>query len=266
VMATLVGREGSGKSHTAIRMAYELDPTFLTDQIIYDVVDLLRRLSSGEHSQGDVFVLDEAGVSLGRRTWQDRGQVLANEALQLIRSHNLGLFFTVPRLSELDSQTVGRLHAFYEIVDKVDGKHVSGKWKWLDPDRTDQTGKIYRKYPRRRKNGQTLRITRLKFCPPRPGLVEQYEAEKEEFQSNFYEEVLEELSDEGDDDNDGRKPKDIAVEILADDSLEEYVMAYNNGAQKVIDKDLIAAEYDLGIRRAKTVKKILQKEVEDNAF
>lgn len=263
-MGCIVGREGSGKSFTALRIASEIDPDFSADNVIFDVEELLKILRDGDHSPGDVYVLDEAGVSLGRRTWQDRGQVLANQALQLIRSHNLGLIFTLPRLSELDSQTQGRLQAFYEIIDKEDDEYVSGKWKWFDPDRTDTTGTVYKKFPRRIVNGVQLRVTDLRFAPPPAEIVEPYEERKGEFQERVYDETLAELGEGGGDDEEENTsdPEEIASDILDQNAIEDYIFPINGGAQEVLDKEAIAQDYQIGTTRAARVKKMLLAEVD----
>jgi len=141
-VGVFVGREGSGKSLTAIKVAEMVDPRFDPDENIFFQLDnFLEVLANEEYTAGDVFVLDEAGVQLGNRTWQDRAQVLANQALQLIRDHNVGLIFTLPRLSELDKQARGRLQLMFEITAKNEGQYVKVRPKMLDPDRTGTTGK-----------------------------------------------------------------------------------------------------------------------------
>ena len=261
-MICLVGEEGSGKSHTSLRLAKEIDPTFNADRVIFDVGDLLEVLNSGDHEPGQAFVLDEAGVSLGRRTWQERAQVLANQALQLIRSHNLCLFFTLPRLSELDSQTIGRLQAFFEITDKVHNQYVRGKWKALDPDRSDSTGTIYHKKPRVEIDGYRTkaRVDYLKFRPPSGDFVSEYKARKHAHQQEVYEETLSEMG-RGDEESDDSEPemsvKDISDEI-EDNGVQSFVSIHGGNKQPYIDSDLIEVEYDLSHRKAKKVKKILE--------
>lgn len=260
-MGVLVGQEGSGKSYTALKIANEIDPSFTADRVIFDVEEMLRVLKDGNHEPGNFYVLDEAGASLGRRTWQDRGQVLANQALQLIRSHNLGLLFTLPRLSELDSQTQGRLQAFYEIVDKEDGEFVSGKWKFLDPDRADTTGKIYRKYPKRREDGITKRITRINLRPPADELIKPYEERKEQFQEEFYEKTIEKLSD-GDTDSDTKEklePADVAEQILSG-GLTAVTDTNGKTGEPYINKDLIRAEYEISHADARAAKSMVEKQ------
>jgi len=257
-MGVIVGKEGDGKSYTAIKIANNMDPSFNSDRIIFDVMNLLEVLNSGDHDAGQWYVLDEAGVQMGKRTWQDRSQILANQALQLIRDHNLGLIFTLPRLSEFDSQAKGRIQAAYEITRKVHDNHVRGKWKWFDPDRMDQTGEIYKKFPRRTQNGENKRITKLNFTPPEcDEVVETYEERKSQFQNEFYEQVIEEARDdtEGEGSDDLKAPQ-IAQQIIDDEGTDEYIM--DNNGQEYIDRDLIEIEYEIGARRSKKVKKILK--------
>ncbi len=266
-MATIVGREGSGKSYTAIKIANSVDESFNADRIIFDVKDLLEILKNGEHEPGQFYVLDEAGVSLGRRTWQDRAQILANQALQLIRSHNLGLIFTLPRLSELDSQTEGRLQAVLEITEKVPNQYIKLKWKFIDPDRVGSTGNILKKYPRRRQNGSVIRVKRNTFAPPEDEeLVENYEARKEEFQEGVYEETIQELED-GTDDGDGdgedgeKGVKEIAMDI-ADGKMDLVVSEHGQTGEPYINDKLIRAQFDTSHDDAKAIKALLEKQVE----
>jgi hypothetical protein len=263
-MGVIVGREGSGKSHTAIKIANTVDPSFNADRVIFDVAELLKVLKDGDHEPGNFYVLDEAGVQFGRRTWQDRAQVLANQALQLIRSHNLGLIFTLPRLSELDSQTVGRLQAVLEVVGKQPEEYVTVKWKFIDPDRVDSSGNILKKYPRRRQDGYLKRITRNAIAPPEDSeLIEAYEHEKAQFQNRIYEETIQTLEDgEEETDNDsGMSVKEVADEI-AEGGLEQVVSQHGQTKQPYINKDLIRAEYDLSHSDARSVKSVLEKRFE----
>jgi len=265
-MGVIVGREGSGKSYTALKIANQIDPSFNADRVIFDVKDLLEVLRSGDHEPGNFYVLDEAGVSLGRRTWQDRAQILANQALQLIRSHNLGLVFTLPRLSELDSQTEGRLQAILEIVNKVPDEYVETKWKWVDPDRIDSRGNILKKYPRRRQDGFKKRITRNAIAPPEDEeLVETYEERKREFQEQMYAETIEALEPEEESENESRTPKEIAEEII-DDGIQSVLSEHGVTGEPYVNGELIRAEYDMSHRDAKAVKSLLEKEIDVSQY
>ena len=261
-MGCIVGREGSGKSYTALKIARMIDPTFNADRVIFQISDLLEILRSGSHEPGNFYVLDEAGVQLGNRTWYDRGQILANQALQLIRKHNLGLLFTIPVLGDLDSQAQNRLQAYFELTEKEDGEFVRGRWLWIDPDRTDNTGERYDKYPRRRQNGQVIRVTSMAFTPPPDEVVEPYEERKDEFLDGFYEETISELSGEGEDaEDDGQSLDDVASEIV-DGGLPDVVDTHGTTGEPYISKDLIRHTFDLSHSDARTVKTLVEKDVD----
>jgi len=262
-MACIVGREGSGKSYTALKLADMLDPSFNADRVIFDVKELLKVLKEGEHEPGNFYVLDEAGVSLGRRTWQDRAQILANQALQLIRSHNLGLIFTLPRLSELDSQTEARLQAVLEVVKKVPDEYVSVKWKFIDPDRIDSSGNNLKKYPRRARAGHRRRVTRNKFAPPtNTEVVEDYEERKRDFQDGVYQETIDALEDNDDGDEEDELTINDLAEKIAKDGIGAVVSAHGNTGDPYVDHQLIRANYDVTHHDAKATKKLLEKQNE----
>jgi len=260
-MGVIVGQEGSGKSYTAVKIAKAIDPSFNADRVIFNVAELLERLADGNHEMGQCYVLDEAGVQFGVRTWQDRAQVLANQALQLVRKHNLGLIFTLPRLSELDSQAQGRLQAMYNIDEKVNGEYVKGRWKFFDADREDNTGEIYKKYPRRIQNGRKKRITRLQFTPPEGEEVEKYEAKKDEFQREVYEAAIAEGEKE---EAEEVAVADIAEKIKDAGSVAPY-MSHHGGHNKwVLSKEKLRDSFNLTHRDAKRLKDHLREDPEVN--
>jgi len=264
-MGVIVGQEGSGKSHTAIKICKHVDPSFNADRIIFDVTELLEELTEERHEPGNFYLLDEAGVQFGKRTWQDRAQVLANQALQLIRDHNLGLVFTLPRLSELDSQTQGRLQAAYEITQKKADEYVEGKWKFFDPSRMDDNGKIYKKYPRRAMNGERKRIRKFRFKPPETEIIDNYEERKRAFQKEVYQETIEKMRGEGEEEGEEKKTiKELAKEIKSNEGVSAYIK--ENHGQRYIDRDLIEVEYEIGSRRSKKLKKVLAQGLDEEVM
>jgi hypothetical protein len=252
-MCAIVGEEGMGKSYTSLRIGELIDRSFSAENVFFRPDPMLKRLRDGEYSTGDVWVLDEAGVALGNRTWQDTGQVKLNQALQLIRSHNVGFVFTLPRLQELDKQARGRLQNVYHIQSKNDGKYVRGRWWKSSVDRMGMSGSnrdIWWDLP---KIG-TNEIESVDFAPPSEEIVKPYEEQKTEFQDEVYDTAMQELADDdGGDEEKSLTPADIAEEILDGDPY-EYVYEINNGAQRVFDKDKVGAEYNIGSRKQKRVK------------
>jgi len=256
-MAAIVGREGTGKSHSALTLSRLVDPGFTAEDVYFDPQDLLRAFDSDAYGRGDMIVLDEAGVGLGNRSWYDKEQILLNQTLQTVRDDNMGVIFTLPRLEELDSQTIGRLHAFVEMIDV----HPSEGWaetKWKNINLTrDGRGKEYKKYTRLNVNGTRKRITRCAIAPPPEDLVDAYEERKEAFKAELYEEAIGAYDDE-DDGEDDPTPSEVADEIVASD-VSEYVSEHGGNGRQYVDQELIRADYGLSHRDAKAAKKIIER-------
>lgn len=261
-MAAVVGREGSGKSWTALKIAELVDPSFNAQRVMFDPADFLKRLQewkeSGETS-GKAIVIDEAGVGVGVRSWYDKDQIKFNQVLQVIRDENMATLFTLPALGELDSMSRTRLHALIEMTDKEAGEWGELKWKNMDPDRINETGTVYKKYPRMRVNGHVRKIKKLKYGPPSDELIAEYEKRKDAFQEELYQEALDEMSDE--DTDDGPDLQSIADEIV-DECLEDYVSIHNGNKTKFLNKQLIETDYNLSHRKADGVKQLIEREVD----
>lgn len=260
-MGVVVGREGSGKSHTAVKIASGVDPSFTAERVFFDPKRLLEVLKDDEHGAGTAVVIDEAGVGLGNRTWYDKDQILLNQALQTARDDNMCVLFTLPRMSELDSQTVGRLHTYIEMMDlnKVEG-YADARWMNIDPAR-DESGNVYKQYPRLRVRGRRKRVKRVRFRPPDEEIVEAYEDRKAQFKDELYAEAIE-AAEDADSDDDGADPKAIAQEI-ASDGVSEFVARNGSTKEPYINKDLIRVEYDLSHSDASAVKTLLERTYSD---
>lgn len=255
-MAAIVGREGSGKSHTGIKLSETVDPTFDASRIMFDPETFLRRLrkwKAEKETRGKAVVADEAGVGVGVRTWYEKDQILFNQVLQVIRNENMSMIFTVPRLNELDSQTRGRLHAYIEMTDKDTGEWAEFKWLNWDPTR-DERDKIYREKPQMRINGSRRPVQRLRVSPPTPSLVEEYERRKAEFQDELYQKAIDELEEDADDE---KSVKEVAVEII-NNGLERYVSRHSQNNLPYINDQLIRADYELSLNDAKAVKSLVE--------
>jgi hypothetical protein len=257
-MGVIVGREGSGKSYTGIKLAEVCDPTFDAERVMFDPVNFLKQLrdwKENNETQGKMVVIDEAGVGVGVRTWYEKDQVRLNQVLQIIRDENMGVLFTIPRLEELDSQTEGRLHAYMEMTTKEAGEWAKFKYLNWDPTR-DGRGKIYRQYPEFRMNGTPRPVKRLTVSPPSKDIVEDYEERKSAFQAKEYQSAIDDMEDDVDDE---LSVKDVAMEI-ADGNMGDYVGAHSQNGTPYINDDLIRADYELSQNDAKGVKALLNRQ------
>jgi len=264
-MGAIVGREGKAKSHTALKIAKGVDPTFDAERVFFNAAHALSALNGDEYGQGQMVVIDEAGVSMGNRTWYDRDQIDVNQALQTIRKENMGVLWTLPRLSELDSQTHGRLHAYIEMTRKYpeheEQPYAVGKWKNIDPTR-DERDKLYKEYPRMRLDGHKEKIKEIGFTPPPQDLVDAYEPRKDEFMDEFIGDIVEQANEQLEQDADAG-PKDIAQEI-AKDGIGQFVAENGSTGQPYINKDLIRIEFDISHSDANAVKALLEQSFGDS--
>lgn len=260
-MGVVVGREGSGKSHTSLKIASTVDPTFSADRVFYEPKRLLEVLQDDQYGAGTAVVIDEAGVGLGNRTWYEQDQILLNQALQTARDDNMIVLFNLPRLSELDSQTIGRLHTFIEMMElnKREG-YAEARWMNIDPAR-DESGNVFKQYPRLRDNGRTVKVERVRFTPPAESLVESYEGRKEKFKDELYQRAID-AADEADSGDDGADPKKVAQDIAAD-GIAGVVSRNGSTKEPYISKDLIRVEHDLSHSDASAVKELLERTISD---
>ena len=255
-MGVMVGREGWGKSHSTLTISKAVDPSFSADDVFFEPQQLLEAFDSDEYGQGDVVVLDEAGVGMGSRSWYEKDQILLNQTLQTVRDDNMGVWFCLPRLSELDSMARGRLHAFCHIVDIERDEYAIAKWKRVKPLR-DERSDIWYPYPEVRDGGRMRRIERVRIDPPPDDLAEAYEERKEAFKSELYEEAIAAYDDDEEDD-DEQSPSEIADEII-DSGVSNYVSEHGGNGRRYVDQELIRADYDVSHRDAKATKKIIER-------
>lgn len=261
-MGVIVGREGSGKSHTALSICERCDPTFSAERVHFEPDSLLEQINEigPEDRQGKAVMLDESGVGMGVRSWYDQGQIAFNKTLQTARDDNMIVLSTLPRLSELDSQMRGRLHAFLEMSELEPGRHATFRWKNVEPAR-DERDKIYKKYPRLRVKGRIRKVRKLGLGPPSESLAASYEDKKEEFKKQLYQETVETIRGE-DDEDDGPSEKEIYEEIKEDYDIDEFLSFHGGHKKHYLDADLIQMEFDISGPEAGRVKKLLQKDDE----
>jgi hypothetical protein len=257
-MGCLVGREGIGKSHSALSILKTCDPSFSAEDVYFDPKELLEAFQSDAYGPGDAIMLDEAGVGLGSRSWYEKEQVLLNQTLQTVRDDRLLCCFTLPRLSELDSQTRGRLHSFVELTELEPGQYTLAKWKQVIPAR-DERSDIFYPYPEVKANGKQRRVERVRINPPPEALAAAYEERKEAFKKELYEEAIDAY--EEDEEDDGRQPSEVADEIV-DGGVSGYMSEHGGNGRRYVDQELIRAEFGLSHRDAKAAKKLVEKHIE----
>lgn len=205
-----------------------------------------------------MIVADEAGVGMGNRTWYEADQIRFAQVLQLIRSENMGILFTVPRGVEMDSQIRGgRLHAQIIVQKKSEGNYVEFEYERVRVGRRIDANGLWTPKPEMNIGGLERRIEGIKIGPPPQDLWEEYLEKKEKFQEEEYKDAAGDMGEE--DEEEVNEIKQIATEV-ANSKMEQVVSEDNRTGQAYINKDLVRVEYDISQADSNAVKSLLEKQ------
>ena len=105
VLGLFVGPMGSGKSYTAMELAYTCDVTMTADRVMFGVTEFVDYVIDCKLKRGNASILDDAGVFMNSRDWQSVQNIAISVVAQSFRYRNLITFITVPKWNYIDSQT-----------------------------------------------------------------------------------------------------------------------------------------------------------------
>lgn len=99
IMVYYTGAKGSGKSYSAVSDAFDLDPKFTVDQVLFrkeEVIDFVDKYSYGG---GRVAIWDEFGSEMHGQEWFKEEQRELVQLLEIIRETDLTFFVCLPHLN-----------------------------------------------------------------------------------------------------------------------------------------------------------------------
>lgn len=197
----VVGRVGTGKSYSAMRLAEELDNKFSVDKIFFNVEDLLRVIHEDTLYPGEVLILDEAGVAISNRQhYMNKFNKAMSFLLQTWRHRNLILFVTVPDIAFVDKGIRKMFDAILECRKVIKTqKSVRADWKFVQVN--PQSGKAYFHNLKSGRGEFTVNIGK-----PSIHLIHQYEKKKKEFTDKLYRDLEEKI--------DNKITKDSTIEDI----------------------------------------------------
>lgn len=131
------GEERSGKSHTAIRLAMRLDPSFDESRIIFDVHEELDDALLTLSKPGRVVVIDEAGREINARSWSKREQKELVTKFQVFGKLGMTVILVMPRMSYLDSAIRDTRLKFWLQVKAMNNGKDRGYVYWSEGQRND---------------------------------------------------------------------------------------------------------------------------------
>lgn len=109
-LAVITGTTGSGKSYSSIGIAKMMSNKY---HIVFNARDFLKLINSGTVKKGHIIIFDEAGVGMSNRDWYTIQNKVLGSVLQTFRHMNIGVIFTVPNMSFIDSQARKLFHHYF---------------------------------------------------------------------------------------------------------------------------------------------------------
>ena len=190
-MGIFVGRVGTGKSYSALKICSEVDPSFNEGRVLFRIPDLLELVHEGKIEPGQCIIFDEAGISASNReSYMNKFNKAMSYLLQTWRHRNIVLFVTVPSISFIDKG----IRSMFDIM--IETQKVIKKRRVVQASakiiqHNYQMGKTY--YHNLKSYGGE--IMKLEISKPAIKLINRYEKKKTTFTSELYKQQMEELTE-----------------------------------------------------------------------
>jgi len=180
-----VGRVGTGKSYSSLKVAKTLQPSFTINNVVFDIPTLLEKVHNEEVKAGEVLIFDEAGISASNReSYMNKFNKAMSFLMQTWRHRQIVLIITVPDIAFIDAGTRKMFDAIMECKEVIKSRRVVRvNWKFLQSN--VQSGKIYFHNPKTT-NMETIQV---EIGKPNVKLINQYEKKKKEFTTELYKDL-----------------------------------------------------------------------------
>jgi ABC-type dipeptide/oligopeptide/nickel transport system ATPase component len=186
-LCAIVGPTGTGKSLAAIRICEIIDKDFSAKRIVFTPKEFISLIKGGQLKPGSCIVFDETGVAMNRRNWYSEYNKMMNAVLQTFRFKRIGVFFTLPDLSFMDSGAVKLLHAYMETnFNGIKRKEKVNVIKVSQVSPNPKDGKVYWPWIRVQINRETFIMNKIKVSLPSPQLLKDYEKVKSRYADDLY--------------------------------------------------------------------------------
>lgn len=101
------GEPGSGKSECGLSAGEMLSPRFNIKHVVFGVQDFFNVITSPDTRQGDYVLFEEVGAEVSNREYYTQKNILMSKIMQVIRTKNLIVGYTAPKLEMADKQLLG---------------------------------------------------------------------------------------------------------------------------------------------------------------
>jgi len=206
----IVGRPGSGKSYTSLRIAELVDPGFSLDKLVYTPIEFIKLVKN--EKEGSVIIFDEAGTGIFSREWHQKINIAFAKLFQILRYKRFGIILNAPLIHFLDR--VVRL--LFDYILLIEGYNKEKKITYCKPFVNPTMNFVLGTetlYPFViSENGKNVEVSYLYFSKPR--LAEEYEKLAQQRKNELIEALEKEIADT-------EKRKEI--EDLENRSIKEFV-------------------------------------------
>ena len=187
----VIGKPGSGKSVSVIKMAFDLDPTFSLERVCYNINDFLKLLDEGDSNgklhPGNVIIFDEIVTDQGAesRSAMSKTNKLMNYITASFRAKRLVVFYCLPSLNQLDKNIRDiNVTGVFEVLQKdMKTRKNFCRFQWSQYDAKSQN--VYRIYPRLvSETGLIFKIDGVWVGIPSREIIKEYKKKKTEYLNN----------------------------------------------------------------------------------
>ena len=187
-MGIFVGKVGTGKSWSALRIAEQTDPTFNISRVFFSIKDLLDAVEKDNIKPTQAVIFDEAGIDASNR---DSYMSMKNKAIahlnQTWRYKRIICIWTVPDITNIDAGTRKSFDTIFETKEVyANAGYVKVTCKFMDVNH--QSGKMYEKHARINND-----IIMYKIHKPSVKLRHAYQKKKDKFARELYKKLKEKI-------------------------------------------------------------------------
>lgn len=184
----VVGKPGLGKSVTALKMGYDLDPTFSLERVCYNLDDFLKLVDTGDSNgklhPGNVIIFDEIVTDQGAesRSAMTKTNKIMNYVTASFRAKRLVVFYCLPSLKQLDKNIRDiNVSGIFQIISKDTKKKKNlAKFQWCSYDA--KTQKPYNIFPRLvDKSGMIFKVDSIWLGVPDRKIMNEYKKKKMQY-------------------------------------------------------------------------------------
>jgi hypothetical protein len=248
----ITGQTGSGKSWLALRIAQDLDPSFIASiekRVVYTAEDFIRLVAYGKLRRGNVIIFDEMAHAEGAdsRAAMSRTNRLLSGIVSTYRQKGLIVIWVLPTLTQLDKNIrMVSITGFFKILG-IDYVRKQSRVSYYSNSLNAIYGKSYYKTPIITVDGRVKKIKVFRFNAPSRLAAKRYRVLKNRFVDYIAKKAADEtlVAVES-------KPKSIKdYAKLVEDNLEKFI----RGGR--LDKTVIEAELGVGRIKADTIYKFV---------